>query len=89
MSDHNTLNIQFSILLAALALVPGDTARYICLGLVLALLGCYAAGGQTPAAKINALTADIASANELLACAPSASVRDQVMLMDQQLLLRM
>ncbi|KAJ7194063.1 hypothetical protein GGX14DRAFT_405026 [Mycena pura] len=88
MSDHPTLNIQTSIIVAGLALVPGNTARYICLGLMLALLGYHAARGQTPAAKMNALTAAIASANELLMCAPSTSVSDRAASMRQALLLR-
>ncbi|KAJ7189715.1 hypothetical protein GGX14DRAFT_408586 [Mycena pura] len=87
MSDH-TLDIQSSILVAGLALVPGDAARYICLGLLLALLVYRVARGQTPAAKMNALTAAIASANELLTRAPSTTGSDRVSSMHQELLLR-
>ncbi|KAJ7189711.1 hypothetical protein GGX14DRAFT_408583 [Mycena pura] len=100
MSDnsHNTLSIQSSILVAGLALVPGDAARYVCLGLLLALLvyrvarwttGPLAHRGQTPAAKMNALTAAIASANEPLTRAPSSSASDRVSSMRQELLLRL
>ncbi|KAJ7194026.1 hypothetical protein GGX14DRAFT_587061 [Mycena pura] len=86
---HNTLSIPcHSILVAGLTLVPGATARYIYLGLASALLVYHAALSQTPAAKINALTSAIASANQLFTRAPSTSARDQVMSMDQQLLLR-
>ncbi|KAJ7194052.1 hypothetical protein GGX14DRAFT_587110 [Mycena pura] len=87
MSDH-ALDVQSSLLVAALALVPGNTARYICLTLISGLLAYHAARGQTPAAKINALTAAIVSANEFLTRAPSTSVRDQVMSMSEQLRLR-
>ncbi|KAJ7202524.1 hypothetical protein GGX14DRAFT_570630 [Mycena pura] len=87
MSD-NTLSIQSSILVAGLALVPGNIARYICLGFLLALLVYHAARRQTPAAKINALTAAIASANELLTRAPSSSASD-LSSMHQELLLRL
>ncbi|KAJ7189720.1 hypothetical protein GGX14DRAFT_408591 [Mycena pura] len=76
MSDH-TLDIQFSILVAGLSLVPGNSARYISLGLALTMLGYHAARQQTPAARINALTCAITSANELLTRAPCTSARDQ------------
>ncbi|KAJ7202520.1 hypothetical protein GGX14DRAFT_399299 [Mycena pura] len=89
MSADHTLDIQSSILVAGLALVPGNTARYIYLGLILALLGYHAARRQTPAAKMNALTAAIASANELLMRAPSTSASDRVSSMRQELLLRL
>ncbi|KAJ7194068.1 hypothetical protein GGX14DRAFT_405031 [Mycena pura] len=90
MSDHNrdTLSIQSSVLVAGLALVPGNTARYICLGLVLALLVYHVASGQTAAAKMNTLAAAIASANENSARAPSTSASDRVSSMRQELLLR-
>ncbi|KAJ7195303.1 hypothetical protein GGX14DRAFT_677006 [Mycena pura] len=87
--SHHTLDIQSSILVTVLALVPGNTARYICLGLVLALLLYQMAQGQTPAAKMSALTAAIASANELLMRAPFTSASDRVSSMRQELLLRM
>ncbi|KAJ7194047.1 hypothetical protein GGX14DRAFT_587096 [Mycena pura] len=87
MSDH-ALDIQSSLLVAGLALVPGNTARYICLTLIFGLLAYHATQGQTPAANINALTAAIASANQLLARALSTSARDQVLSMDEQLRLR-
>ncbi|KAJ7194059.1 hypothetical protein GGX14DRAFT_405022 [Mycena pura] len=86
---HDTLSILcHSILVTGLALVPGDTARYIYLGLASALLVYHVARSQAPATKLNALTAAIAYANQLLTRAPSTSARDQVMSMDQQLLLR-
>ncbi|KAJ7194056.1 hypothetical protein GGX14DRAFT_587125 [Mycena pura] len=91
----HTLDIQSSILVAGwstlvagLALVPGNTARYICLTLIFGLLGYHAARGQPPAAKIQALTAAIASANQLLTRAPCISARDQVLSMEQELRLR-
>ncbi|KAJ7194066.1 hypothetical protein GGX14DRAFT_576723 [Mycena pura] len=84
---HDTLSILcHSTLVAGLALVPGDTARYIYLGLASAPLVYRVVRSQTPVAKINVLTAAIASANQLLTRAPSTSARDQVMSMDQQLL---
>ncbi|KAJ7194055.1 hypothetical protein GGX14DRAFT_587118 [Mycena pura] len=92
MSDHkvhNTLSILcHSILVAGLGSAPGATGRYIYLGLVSALLVYHVAQSQTPVAKINVLTAAIASANQLVRRAPSTTARDQVMSMDQQLLLR-
>ncbi|KAJ7194045.1 hypothetical protein GGX14DRAFT_587083 [Mycena pura] len=84
----HTLDIQSSILVAGLALVPGNTAHYICLTLIFGLLAYHAARGQTPAAKIQALTAAIASANQLLNRA-LCTARDQVFSMEQELRLRM
>ena len=77
------------LLVTVLALVPGNTAHYIYLGLASASLAYHVARRQTPAAKINDLTAAIASAKERLTRAPSTSVKDHMLLMDQKLLLRM
>ncbi|KAJ7194034.1 hypothetical protein GGX14DRAFT_587067 [Mycena pura] len=76
------------LLVAVLAVVPGNTAHYIYLGPASASLAYHVARRQTPAARINHLSATIASANQPLARAPSTSARDQVMSMDHQLLLR-
>ncbi|KAJ7194057.1 hypothetical protein GGX14DRAFT_576711 [Mycena pura] len=85
--SDRTLEIH-SILVTGLALVPGNIAHYIYFVLASASLAYHIARRQTPAAKINDLTAAIASAKERLTRAPSTSVRDHVLLIDQELLLR-
>ncbi|KAJ7652249.1 hypothetical protein B0H17DRAFT_1215032 [Mycena rosella] len=84
MCDSGTIStLQASVLLGALSVLPGNSVRYIGLGLASASLGVYAAYYYSPSQKLARLEDAITVAENVLARARLDCTRNQVELMDR------
>ncbi|KAF7369760.1 hypothetical protein MVEN_00307900 [Mycena venus] len=82
---HNMGNtISTPIILWALAPIPGNTLRFIVLGLVTASLFIYAVNRQRPLHKLGRVEDAIEVAEEILQYAKANCPRDHVQLMDNE-----